>query len=299
MNVEKLTQKSTDAIRNAQNSANENGNSQVEQVHLLSALVSDAGGLCAQLLTKMGADASHILGEAEAAISALPKMSGIQRDANRIYISSELDKAVNTAEKEAERMGDLYVSVEHLFLGLVKSADKTVKAIITRNGINENSFLSALKTVRGNRTVTNDNPEASYDALAKYGTDLTKRAREQKPDPVIGRDDEIRNVIRILSRKTKNNPCLIGEPGVGKTAIAEGLAQRIVRGDVPDTLKDRTLFSLDMGALIAGAKFRGEFEERLKAVLDDIRSAEGKIILFIDELHTVVGAGKTDGAMDA
>ncbi len=297
MNAEKLTQKSIEAVKNAQNTALENGNAQVEQIHLLAALVSDAGGLCAQLLTKTGIDTARLKAEAEAIIAAKPKMYGAAGD--RVYISQELDKAITAAEKEAEKMNDQYISVEHLFLGLVKSPDKTLKELFAKYSVTENAFLSSLKSVRGTRSVTSDNPEASYDALAKYGTDLTKRAREEKPDPVIGRDDEIRNVIRILSRKTKNNPCLIGEPGVGKTAIAEGLAQRIVRGDVPDTLKDRTLFSLDMGALIAGAKFRGEFEERLKAVLDDIKASEGRIILFIDELHTIVGAGKTDGAMDA
>ena len=299
MNAEKLTQKSIEAIRNAQSEASENGNSQVEQIHLLHSLISDEGGLCAQLITKMGIDAERIRRDAANIISSRPKMSGGGYDTSRVYISGELEKAVNIAEKEAEKMNDQYISVEHLFLGLIKAPDRSVKELFSRYSVNENAFLTALKTVRGNRSVTSDNPEDSYDALAKYGTDLTKRAREQKPDPVIGRDDEIRNVIRILSRKTKNNPCLIGEPGVGKTAIAEGLAQRIVRGDVPDTLKDRTLFSLDMGALIAGAKFRGEFEERLKAVLDDIKASEGRIILFIDELHTIVGAGKTDGAMDA
>ncbi len=297
MNAEKLTQKSIEAVRNAQNAAVENSNSQVEQIHLLSALVSDADGLCAQLLAKTGIDAARLRTEVDAIISARPKMYGAQGD--RVYISADLDKAITAAEKEAEKMGDQYISVEHLFLGLIKLPDRTIKEIFAKYSITENAFLTSLRSVRGNRSVTTDNPEASYDALAKYGTDLTKRAREEKPDPVIGRDDEIRNVIRILSRKTKNNPCLIGEPGVGKTAIAEGLAQRIVRGDVPDTLKDRTLFSLDMGALIAGAKFRGEFEERLKAVLDDIKASEGRIILFIDELHTIVGAGKTDGAMDA
>ncbi len=297
MNAEKLTQKSIEAVRNAQNVALENGNSQVEQIHLLSSLIAEADGLCAGLLTKTGIDTARLRTEAEAIIAARPKMYGAQSD--RVYISQELDKAISAAEKEAEKMNDQYISVEHLFLGLIKSPDKTVKELFAKFSVTENAFLSSLKSVRGNRSVTTDNPEASYDALAKYGTDLTKRAREEKPDPVIGRDDEIRNVIRILSRKTKNNPCLIGEPGVGKTAIAEGLAQRIVRGDVPDTLKDRTLFSLDMGALIAGAKFRGEFEERLKAVLDDIKASEGRIILFIDELHTIVGAGKTDGAMDA
>lgn len=299
MDIQKFTQKSVEALQDAQRIAREYGNQQMTEAHLLYALLSDKEGLCTQLLTKMQLSVSDLHREVEAMIAKLPKVGGTGADPNQMYISADLDRALSAAEKEAEKMRDAYVSVEHLFLGLLQQPDRTIKELFRKFNVKESDFLASLKAVRGNRTVTSDNPEDSYDALQKYGTDLTKRAREQKPDPVIGRDDEIRNVIRILSRKTKNNPCLIGEPGVGKTAIAEGLAQRIVHGDVPDTLKDRTIFSLDMGALIAGAKFRGEFEERLKAVLTEVKASEGRIILFIDELHTIVGAGKTDGAMDA
>ncbi len=298
MNIQKYTQKSLEAIQNAQSLYNEYQNAEMGQEHLLTALLEQDNGLIAQLLTKMGVDAENIRRQARNAVERLPHVSG-GRDASRLYVTSAMQKTLNDAESTAEHMKDDFVSVEHLFLALIDNAEGTVKDIFKSVNINKNTFLQALSTVRGSQRVTTDTPEDTYDALKKYGTDLVERARQKKMDPVIGRDDEIRNVIRILSRKSKNNPCLIGEPGVGKTAIAEGLAQRIVRGDVPNTLKDKTIFSLDMGSLVAGAKYRGEFEERLKAVLNEVKKSEGQIILFIDELHTIVGAGKTDGAMDA
>ncbi len=297
MNLSQYTQKSIEAVKQTQSLALENGNQQIEQVHLLSALLDNPEGLCVSLLRQAGVSPETVLTRAQEEISRLPKVGGLQSD--RLYLSRELDSAFTEAEAQAKKMKDEFVSVEHLMLALILKGDMKIKDIFRMAGLTKDNFLTALKSVRGNRNVTSDNPEETYDVLKKYGQDLVELARRQKLDPVIGRDEEIRNVIRILSRKTKNNPCLIGEPGVGKTAIAEGLAIRIAKGDVPDTLKDRTVFSLDMGALIAGAKFRGEFEERLKAVLEEVKSSEGKIILFIDELHTIVGAGKTDGAMDA
>ena len=297
MNMNQFTQKSVEALRDMQSIALENGNQQIEQIHLLSALISNKEGLVTSLIKQSGASIDSITKETERAISDLPKISGMQSD--KLYLSRELDAVFTEAESQAKRMSDEFVSVEHLMLALFVKGDMKLKEIFRNAGLTKDSFLTALKNVRGSRTVTSDNPEQTYDVLKKYGQDLVAKAKEQKLDPVIGRDDEIRNVIRILSRKTKNNPCLIGEPGVGKTAIAEGLALRIAKGDVPDNLRERVIFSLDMGALIAGAKFRGEFEERLKAVLEEVKSSEGKIILFIDELHTIVGAGKTDGAMDA
>ena len=297
MNMNQFTQKSIEALRDMQSIALENGNQQIEQIHLLDALVSKEDGLIPNLVKQSGASIVNIKQQTEQAISSLPKVSGMQAD--KLYLSRELDAAFTEAEAQAKKMKDEFVSVEHLMLALFAKGDMKVKDIFRNAGLTKDAFLTALKNVRGSRTITSDNPEETYDVLKKYGQDLVAKAKEQKLDPVIGRDDEIRNVIRILSRKTKNNPCLIGEPGVGKTAIAEGLALRIAKGDVPDNLKDRIIFSLDMGALIAGAKFRGEFEERLKAVLEEVKNSEGKIILFIDELHTIVGAGKTDGAMDA
>ena len=294
MNAEKFTKKSIEAIQSAQSIAAEHGNQQIEQVHLLYALMSADGGLVPSLIQSMGISAPALLSTLQTKIDSLPKVSGADS-----YFSQPAVSALDEAEKAAASMKDDYISVEHIMLGIIRRADPDMKNLLRSTGIDENKFLAALKNVRGSGSVKSDNPEDSYDALKKYGRDLTEMARQQKLDPVIGRDEEIRNVIRILSRKTKNNPCLIGEPGVGKTAIAEGLAQRIIKGDVPERLKDRTLFSLDMGSLVAGAKYRGEFEERLKAVLTEIQKSDGKIILFIDELHLIVGAGKTDGAMDA
>ena len=298
MNIQKFTQKSLEAIQDANALYNEYGNAEMGQEHLLLALLHQDGGLIAQLMTKMGIDPNNLERQTRQAVEKLPRVSG-GRDASRMYVTSDLQKTLNEAEHAAEQMKDDFVSVEHLFLALIDTASGSVRDLFRTFGIQKNNFLQALSSVRGNQRVTTDSPEDTYDALKKYGTDLVEQARQKKMDPVIGRDDEIRNVIRILSRKTKNNPVLIGEPGVGKTAIAEGLAQRIVRGDVPGTLKDKSIFSLDMGSLVAGAKYRGEFEERLKAVLNEVKKSEGHIILFIDELHTIVGAGKTDGAMDA
>ena len=299
MSMQKLTKKSIEAIQSAQDTAMNYGNTNVDQPHLLYALLTQENGLIPQLVKKLGKDPSVVSGSVERIIGKIPKVSGSGRDMNTVYISQSLDRLLNASEAIAKNMGDEYVSVEHIMLSYFDNADKDIKQLFTDFAIDKDSFLKALQEVRGNQRVTTDTPEDTYDVLKKYGQDLVELARQNKLDPVIGRDSEIRNTIRILSRKSKNNPVLIGEPGVGKTAIAEGLAQRIVRGDVPDNLKDRKIFSLDMGALISGAKFRGEFEERLKAVLNEVKKSEGKIILFIDELHTIVGAGKTDGAMDA
>ncbi|MBQ8159895.1 MAG: ATP-dependent chaperone ClpB [Clostridia bacterium] len=293
------TQKSVEALQRAQAIATQYQHMQVDEEHLAFALMEDPNGLIPQLLQKCSISPDAMKAALEDAISRIPRVTGSGREADKVYISPELDKALVEANQKATQMKDEYVSVEHLWMALCARPNEHMKNILRRLGYKEDQFLKALSSVRGATRVTSDNPEETYDALKKYGTDLVEMARQQKLDPVIGRDSEIRNVIRILSRKTKNNPVLIGEPGVGKTAIAEGLAQRIVRGDVPDSLKDRTIFSLDMGSLIAGAKFRGEFEERLKAVLAEIKKSEGRIILFIDELHTIVGAGKADGAMDA
>ncbi|MBR4236517.1 MAG: AAA family ATPase, partial [Clostridia bacterium] len=299
MNAEKYTRKSLEALQLAQQTAIKNGNLQIEQAHILYALLTQDGGLTPEILKKLGVSTDVFARECLKIIERTPRVSGGGREPDKVYISQDVNNTLMTAESEAERMKDDYVSVEHMLLGLVETASGQVAALFKRYAVTKDKLLTALQSVRGNTRVTTDSPEETYEALGKYAQDLTDMARKQKLDPVIGRDDEIRNVIRILSRKTKNNPVLIGEPGVGKTAIAEGLAQRIVAGDVPSSLKDRQLYSLDMGALIAGAKYKGEFEERLKAVLKEVTSSEGRIILFIDELHNIVGAGKGEGSMDA
>ena len=299
MNMNQLTQKTIEALQRAQAIAVEYQHMQVDQEHLMRALLEDGAALIPQLLQKCGMNVEGLRAALQDALGRIPRVSGPGREADKVYISPDMEKALVEAEARAKQMKDEYLSVEHVWMGICQKPNARVKDILRTFGWDEAAFLKALSGVRGATRVTTDSPEETYDALKKYGSDLVELARQHKLDPVIGRDSEIRNVIRILSRKTKNNPVLIGEPGVGKTAIAEGLAQRIVRGDVPDSLKDRTIFSLDMGSLIAGAKFRGEFEERLKAVLAEIKKSEGRIILFIDELHTIVGAGKADGAMDA
>ena len=299
MNVQKFTQKTMEAIQLAQNIAQEHDNQQIEQCHILLALLKQDGGLVPELLRKMGITVESFEAATKDLVARLPAVTGTGREVGKVYINRDVDDAINEAEKIADSMRDDFISVEHVLLGLIARANGHMKKLFETYNITSEACLTTLKEIRGSARVTTDNPEGTYDALNKYGTDLVKQAREQKMDPVIGRDEEIRNVIRILSRKSKNNPCLIGEPGVGKTAIAEGLAQRIVRGDVPKNLQDKTIFSLDMGSLVAGAKYRGEFEERLKAVLNEVKSSEGQIILFIDELHTIVGAGKGEGSMDA
>ena len=299
MNVQKFTQKSMEAIQLAQNIATEHDNQQIEQCHILLALLMQEDGLVPQLLTKMGMTVPSVTAAARELVAQLPAVTGSGREMDKVYINRDVDAALSEAEKIADSMKDDYVSVEHILLGLIAKANSRMKKLFETYGITSEGCLKTLQSSRGSARVTTDNPEGTYDALNKYGTDLVKQAKDKKMDPVIGRDEEIRNVIRILSRKSKNNPVLIGEPGVGKTAIVEGLAQRIVRGDVPKNLQDKTIFSLDMGALVAGAKYRGEFEERLKAVLNEVKASEGRILLFIDELHTIVGAGKTEGSMDA
>ena len=299
MNFQKYTQKSMEAVQEARTLMATHGNSQIMQEHLFLALLNKEEGIARDLVKRTGASPEMLREELQNTVDSMPGMHGGATEADKIYIDRALESALAEAENIAANMRDEYVSVEHLMLGILEKPSESMKKIFKKCGLERKSLEKAIKDIRGNQRVVNDNPEETYDALKKYGQDLTALARAQKLDPVIGRDEEIRHTIRILSRKTKNNPCLIGEPGVGKTAIAEGLAIRIVRGDVPENLKGRTLFSLDMGSLVAGAKFRGEFEERLKAVLAEIKASEGKIILFIDELHTIVGAGKTDGAMDA